>query len=711
MKRSPTVLLVGACVAGWAAGTAEGTNSARIVVRGGWDWTLPDSLRPVPYSGFVTWNGRRFNEQVSVDGVHLRWKQLNPAEGQYNWELLTDRIERSRASGMRLGLHLMGAELKGVPDWVMEKHDPAVFEVPVLQESQPWRLKNVAAWHPGVDEAFHVFLRAFGETGIAQSDDVVYGYIHGISPSRGEELWMRRRDLEMYEEQSGLTPESFGSWLRRRIDAMCQAFKGVEYKLAWMSGGAVGPTPAYRNATAGLWSYAFSKGAGIRGGGIDFMHHIFDAPAWSSRIDAGGYCVVDDADPTIAEGRFRGDENEEYGKYWEWRFGPHEQYTYRHRISSLRALQMRQNFQYVSSATLELNPDLNRYVLLTQGRRRETSPDAWAYLRECTVGRRVVRNMERWLLQRDLPGSHTVPAERTDRFALHSDPKGAHYDFDARRTDVADGQDGMLFRLDRVFWPRPGPAAVKVTYTDNARAHWHIRYTAGGGRVMRTAAVECVADGERKTATFALDSLAALGRFPSDEGFRDWAASLRDTPANLVENAQLAGDGEGWVMPAIYRIAADPDRPEQRMVEFRYKRFDDTLHMDQLVRVRKGVSYRVSGQVRNQGTKLRPAIRVARMDWSTLVYLEAVKQGEWEELSGTFAPEEDGTVRLQLFGQGRANHVPGLAGVSCFRGIRVCVLPLEQVLQGREMDFRIETEGPGDVTVTIVRVVKPGFTD
>ena len=227
MVRSPTALLIGACVASWSAVAAEGTATSSVTVKPGWDWTLPDSLRPVPYSGFVTWNGRRFHDLVTVDGVHLRWKQLNPGEGRYDWGMLTERIEKSRAKGMRLGLHLMGAELKGIPEWVMEKHRPPVFEVPVLQENQPWRLRNIAAWDRGVDGEFHRFLQAFGETGIPQSEDVVYGYIHGISPSRGEELWMRRADLEMYETQSGLTAELFADWLRRRIDAMCEAVSGT----------------------------------------------------------------------------------------------------------------------------------------------------------------------------------------------------------------------------------------------------------------------------------------------------------------------------------------------------------------------------------------------------------------------------------------------------------------------------------------------------
>jgi hypothetical protein len=62
---------------------------------------------------------------------------------------------------------------------------------------------------------------------------------------------------------------------------MCEAFQGVEYKLAVMWGGPLGPTAKLRTATADLHNYAFQKGAGIRGGGIDFMHGLLDAPAWA----------------------------------------------------------------------------------------------------------------------------------------------------------------------------------------------------------------------------------------------------------------------------------------------------------------------------------------------------------------------------------------------------------------------------------------------
>ncbi len=493
------------------------------VVQLGWDWRLPAGTEPVPYSGFVTWGRKRFDPSVTVRGVHVRWKQLNPAPGVYDWQPLLGAIEENSAAGMRTGIHLMGSERQGIPDWVIEQSGAPVIDVPVLQENQPWRLQIVPPWVPEVDAAFHRFLKAFGETGIPQSDDVVYGYIHGISPSRGEELWLRKVDIEMLEEASGLTPEVLADWLRRRIDGMTAAFEGAEHKLAWMSGGPVGQDAAYKEATKDVWRYAFEQGAGIRGGGIDFMHHIFSAPAWSSRLDAEGHCLVDDEHPTIAEGRFRGDENEEYGKYWEWRFGPHDKYDYRHRISSLRALQMRQNFLTVSPATLELNPDLNRYVLLSMGHRREDSPDAWAYLRECRMGwlrGRSVLNLERWLVQRDVDGSRSVAAERTDRHPLGRDVQGVHYDHDARRTDLAAGQDGLAFQLDERFWPGPAPAEVKVTFTDRAACRWRRVTVNAAGEQVASGPVTNSGDGLRKTATFQVADLTASRAMPGEMDFR-----------------------------------------------------------------------------------------------------------------------------------------------------------------------------------------------
>ncbi len=688
-----------------------GTSAAAgPTVREGWDWTLPAHVQPVEYSGYFTWGPRRFDPSITVRGVMVTWRRLNPAPGKYNWDWVRQEIAKNRAAGMRTGIHLKGVQRDAVPDWVIEKYHPVVLDVPVLQDNQPWRIQTVPPWQKDVDRAFHEFMRAFAKTGIAQDPNVVYGYIHGISASRGEEMFVRPADLKMWQETTGVTPEIFADWLRRRIDAMCQVFKGVEYKLAVTWQGPIGPTSEFKATTADLYQHAIDKGTGIRGGGIDFMNALLDAPAWSVHVDAEGYMVVEDDDPIIKEGRFRADENEEYGKYWQWRFGPVDGYTYRHRICALRGLQLRQNFQLVSAATLQLNPELNEYVRITQGYRRHNSPDAWAYLREFRRRRGPVKNIERWLIQRDAPGSKSVPTERIDRFPLPSEKwagAASVHDCDARRTDIANGQTGLLFGLDKVFWSKPGPATLKVTYTERAPARWHIQYTDPAGTLQRTGSVDNVGDGRRKTATFQLPSLAALGRFPNDSTFEMWANEMPKEVGNRVRNADFSDTVNAWRSPAEYRIVADPDRPAAKLVEFRVGTIgEDTVHMDQMVTLKKGDVYRITASIKNQGTRLKPGVRIGRMDWSTIVYLESTRTGRWETRSALFQANADGPVRLQLFGQGRGHMPTGQAGSVRFRDISIMPVQRKELLGDFKMDFRIVTEGPGDVTVTMVRVVR-----
>jgi len=516
---------------------------AAPVVKPGWDWSLPPGTQPAPYSGFVTWNGKRFDNAITVDGIHIKWAELNPGPGEYNWQRLRDRIAQSRENGMKVGIHLMGVERPVVPQWVMDRFHPPVMDVPPLQEGQPWHLQIVPPWIPEVDNAFHDFLKAFGRTGIAQSDDIVYAYVHGISPSRGEELFLRKQDVEILERVSGLTPEKFGGWLRRRIDAMLVAFKGAEHKLAWMSGGPVGPTDAYRNATADIWKYALDHGTGIRGGGIDFMNGLINQPAWASTWTEDGHCVINDADPTIAQRRYRGDENEEYGKGWVWRFGPVEEHEFRHRICSLRALQMRQNFQMVSPATLQLNPEINEYVRLTQGRIRDDSPDAWAYLREANVARSgrlaPFKNIERWLIQRDVPGSRSVPALKVEHHGIGNNVQKIETEFDGRCTDRANGQDGLAFQLDKIFWPKPAKATIKVTFTDLAPAGWRLVTINAKGEIIKSAVVENTGDGQRKTATFEVSELAAKETFPGNMDLRLVTEGPGDLTVTMVRVIKL----------------------------------------------------------------------------------------------------------------------------------------------------------------------------
>jgi hypothetical protein len=122
--------------------------------------------------------------------------------------------------------------------------------------------------------------------------------------------------------------------------------------------------------------------------------------------------------------------------------------------------------------------------------------------------------------------------------------------------------------------------------------------------------------------------------------------------------------------------------------------------------VEQGTVYRVTASINNAGTRLKPGVRVGSMDWSTIVYLPSEKEGQWETLCDTFEAGTDGTVRLQLFGQGRQYAPDGQAGKALFRDISIQPVPRSELVGNLQMDFRLVTEGPGDVAVTMVRVVK-----
>ena len=233
---SPMLALVGSLAFAASAQAAEGYR-IWAKVKPGWDWSLPSGVRPVPYSGFVTWGRKRHSEMITVAGIKASWKELSPASGRFNWQFLLDRIKKCRSQGMRSGIHLKGVERPCVPDWVIEKYKVPVLDVIPLQQNQPWRLQVVPPWHQGVMREYNEFMNAFGKTGIARMDEVVYAYIHGVGPSRGEELWMRPVDAEDWQKKSGLTPDLYAACIKARLDAMLRAFKGVEYKLAWMAAG------------------------------------------------------------------------------------------------------------------------------------------------------------------------------------------------------------------------------------------------------------------------------------------------------------------------------------------------------------------------------------------------------------------------------------------------------------------------------------------
>ncbi|MCA9495116.1 MAG: hypothetical protein KC621_34545, partial [Myxococcales bacterium] len=136
-----------------------------------------------------------------------------------------------------------------------------------------------------------------------------------------------------------------------------------------------------------------------------------------------------------------------------------------------------------------------------------------------------VKNLERWLVQRDGPGA--ISARGTDRHARELDPYNG-VAWEGRRTDHAAGQDHLAFDVDAVFRDgRLGDATLLLTFRDVSTAAWSVEYTRTAGPTT-TPAVQGLGDGAVRTAAFELHDVVLGGAFPGDTDWWVWNGGQQD---------------------------------------------------------------------------------------------------------------------------------------------------------------------------------------
>ena len=399
------------------------------------------------------------------------------------------------------------------PDWL------AKYKIPLIDMTAVegrFQLFNYPIWDERYHRRYLRVIEQLGKSGIPKMKALRIVYVGAISKSWGEEMYIPGGVAEWCQKHTGLTPQALETCLRQRLDAWAKAFRGVEHKLAWVGAGAGGVgKPEYDELAGRIIEHAYELGMGQRCGFVEnYLYHLHN-PSLGQTVDEQGYLHVDEACPPIATGRAFGDENEEYGRYWTGRFGPLETHAYRYHQSMLRALQMRRNYLWMSSASIDTDPALTAYVSLAMGRRVTDSPDAFCHLRESTVragaaGKEgktfAVRNFERWLTQRDRDGCRTKPAVKAAQHEMMwMVPPGHKFDWIARRTDLAGGNGRIGLALDdRFLSGGPHPVAVKITYHDLGRGRWHLVYARLNNTLGRRT-IQCNDTRKPLTATFHLD--------------------------------------------------------------------------------------------------------------------------------------------------------------------------------------------------------------
>jgi len=124
------------------------------------------------YETFYCFNGdEKFREtknypNCSIAYFRYNWKSLEPAEGQYNFELIDNHLKKARDNGQNLAIRFM-AYFDGIPKWFQKKatrYHMCYFKPKGAKQKASERLR----WSPDYNDPYFLerqeqLIKAFGE--------------------------------------------------------------------------------------------------------------------------------------------------------------------------------------------------------------------------------------------------------------------------------------------------------------------------------------------------------------------------------------------------------------------------------------------------------------------------------------------------------------------------------------------------------------------
>jgi hypothetical protein len=470
-------------------------------------------------AGYFTMDVRSKHHAVVHEGRTLVWSELEPEQGRFEFAEVHALLARAAREGRGVVLRLKSSvvrrrsvwgPLEAVPAWVLEQHRPPVGRI---RDRGPRDfIEIVPPWHPGVQADYLRFVEAFGREHFDRYPSLLGLYVHGISSSFGEEMWMDREGFEAMVEL-GMTPERLENAMSARIRAWAEALSARPALLGWVGAGwidATGDPSEWRRVRERLDALALGLGLGRRWGNIESYNGGTEKNG--QHLQADGRLRTDSAHPLIAERRFWAAENENYD-------APSKADAFAYRMATLRALQMRLRLLWVTDRALVLGPEISHYFARVAGLEPRRSPDAWVVLgeEELRRGRKQLRmgNLEHGVVQVE-PSSgarsvRSLPVERPPQARDWQEP----VDWTARRTNRAAGVDRLVFRLDEEFFPKAEgwPRTLQVTWQDEGQ-DWHVELRTEAG-LLRSPSGGEGGGGIERTTTFALP--AEVGRRPDAE--------------------------------------------------------------------------------------------------------------------------------------------------------------------------------------------------
>jgi len=198
----------------------------------GWDWSLPPSVKPAP-NGLLAANrtsnlNQPLEKQVNPLNLPLnqtvelwiKWRDLEPVEGRYRFDLLRERLGEAEKLGCSVVLRILFSATSFAPAWMAD------YEIPIREEKSKNKPKvtNYEISHPQFHKRYLRFVEQLGASGIPQSKVLKGAFVGYASPSFGDEGI----------GPDGVDPDTVPHVVER-LDAWARAFKGVEHKVSWVA--------------------------------------------------------------------------------------------------------------------------------------------------------------------------------------------------------------------------------------------------------------------------------------------------------------------------------------------------------------------------------------------------------------------------------------------------------------------------------------------
>ena len=515
-------------------------SGGAVTVVDGIDWSMPSWVRPAPNSGFFSEKASP-GDQVVVRSVDQAWRQLQPKPGGLDTKdsgqgqgMYFDSLDSQLAQPGPFWMRVFASGIDWAPAWVATACHVHGYG-PDYDGEEHLPIWDECVW----GHLLETYRALFVDRNLRADPRLRFVYVPGAF------TWAEY-DYETVAaavKAGDLTFASYKKWYDHAWRDLADLFGPYRDKLVFT--GEDYPFGPFEPQQQDLLAQeATSAGLGIRNGITEeFNFHLNEAPAYGSHIQPDGHLVVDETLPVHDGNHVVATENE---CYTDCGFDTVD-VGYAVEQSNLKALQLRMNWIYVVPAQSRLDDFRPHWdwVRLELGHTAADSADAWADLRtaedtywtdatgpftskEKWRSKPFVRNLERWLVQRDVPGAVAKRATVDVRAKVFVPENGTAYE--GLSTDRAHGSTALAFVLDRAFFGgHPAPVLVKVTYWDAGGA-FRVQYAGGRGL---TATVRPSGTKAWKTATFAVPDATFDGSLPGGTDVRIVAGSA-DAIVKLV---------------------------------------------------------------------------------------------------------------------------------------------------------------------------------